>query len=144
MRKQLILGLALVLVLSGCSALNQDQGQKDQENQDILTTEEAKTKAKKFIDNNLLAAGQSGSEITNVTEEKGLYKMKVKVGNQSIDSYMTKDGSKFFPQVVDMDKSAQESNNNSNNQQQQQQQQQTSIKDQANAMVQQGNMLLQE
>ncbi len=151
MKKQLILGLGLVFILSGCGLSLQNQ-ESQPENSNTLTTKEAKAKAKKFIDDNLLAAGQSKSQITSITEEKGLFKIKVQVEGQSIDSYMTKDGKKFFPQAVNMDNPQQASNNgsNSNNQQGQQSpqaqqpQEQMTDADRANAMIRQGNMLLDQ
>lgn len=141
MKKQLILGLGLVLVLSGCGMFGQDQNQ--QEN-NVLSPEDAQTKAKEFIDENLLASGQSGSQVTEVTEENGLYKMKVQVEGQSIDSYMTKDGKKFFPQVIDMEDPEQGSAGDQAQQPQQPQQQEMSNEERAEAMVEQGNMLLDQ
>ena len=39
-----------------------------------------------------------GIEIESSAEENGLYKVSLSVAGQSVDSYITKDGSLFFPQ----------------------------------------------
>ncbi|MDD5291174.1 MAG: hypothetical protein PHZ04_03590 [Patescibacteria group bacterium] len=67
----------------------------------ILSPEEAKAKAGEFINANLVQAGTE-VEIKDIVEENGLYKIVVNVGGQDFDSYLTKDGTKFFPQVLDM------------------------------------------
>lgn len=71
---------------------------------DELSAEEAKTKAVQFINNNLMGQGQSAS-IENVTSTDSLYKLGLKVQDQSYESYMTKDGSLFFTQGYDMTQS---------------------------------------
>lgn len=66
-----------------------------------LSVQEAKNKTEEFIKNNLVAPG---TEITikELVVENGLYKATVNVGQQEIVSYLTKDGKKFFPQVMDI------------------------------------------
>ena len=94
MKKVIIMGLVAVLIVSGCS-LTQNKTK-------FLSLEEAKAKAADFINNNLMQAGQEVS-IKEITEENGLYKIIVKMPNgQEITSYMTRDGKKFFPQVMDI------------------------------------------
>lgn len=76
-----------------------------------ITKEEAKAKLEDFVKKNV----PEGTEIAikDVTEENGLYKIPLSVAGQpEIVSYMTKDGSKLFPQAIDMagaDKKADES-----------------------------------
>ena len=67
----------------------------------ILSPEEAKAKAGEFINANLVQAGTE-VEIKDIVDEGGLYRIVVNVGGQDFDSYLTKDGTKFFPQVLDM------------------------------------------
>ncbi len=68
-----------------------------------VSPDEARTKALDFINKNLVTAGTT-AEITSITEySDSLYKMTVKVGDTSIDSYMTKDAKQFFPQSMDID-----------------------------------------
>lgn len=102
MKKSIILGLLLVFLLTGCN------GQKTEGEgmsvKDILTSEEAQAKAEKFINNNLLPPdSEQKATVAEVTEENNLYKLEVKVADQTIESYMTKDGEKFFSQALDID-----------------------------------------
>ncbi len=91
MKKIIFLGLMSILVLSACTTKEKP-----------LTIEEAKVKASDFITNNLVQPGTTIS-IKEVVEEDGLYKVVVNLPDgQEIDSYITKDGSKFFPQVMDI------------------------------------------
>jgi hypothetical protein len=92
MKKIIFLGLMSILVLSACATKEK-----------TLTLEEAKVKANDFIANNLV---QPGTEISikEVVEDAGLYKVVVNLPDgQEIDSYITKDGKKFFPQVMDIE-----------------------------------------
>lgn len=94
MKKIIISGLLLSLVLTGCI--------KKSDAPVVISPEEAKVKVADFINNNLM---QPGSEvgIKEITEEGGLYKVVVSMSNgQDITSYVTKDGEKFFPQVFEM------------------------------------------
>jgi len=77
---------------------------------DIISPEDAKAKAEEFINNNLMQPG-SQATVKEVTEENGLYKIVVEVGGRKIDSYLTKDGSKFFPQAMDTIENEQEMEN---------------------------------
>jgi len=137
MKKGLFLGLALVVVLVGCGETN-DKSSKEE----LLTPEEAKTKAQEFIENNLLQ-GQATANISKVSEENGLYKMKVEAGGQSIDSYMTKDGKKFFPQAMDME-NPQTQTSSQGTTTPPNQQQQMSTEQQAQAIVPQLEQLLEQ
>lgn len=51
---------------------------------------------------NKLTQGQAKASVTEITEENGLYKLKLNVGGQMYNSYATKDGKLLFPQSVDM------------------------------------------
>lgn len=96
MKKIVIASMALALVLTGCSLA------KPQARQEVISPEEAQAKAVKFVNENLM---QAGSEVTakDIAEENGLYQMTIVVpGGQEIKSYLTKDGKKFFPQVMDI------------------------------------------
>lgn len=96
MKKTLILALVLVPVLAGCSLLDQD-------NQDTISPEEARAKAETFVNQYLIEGDQQTASITNVTEEEGLYQLDVSVGEEVIESYMTKNGKKFFASAIDME-----------------------------------------
>ncbi len=65
-----------------------------------LSPDEAKAKAETYINANLVSG--TTASITEVTDYSStLYKLAVKVGDTSIDSYITKDGAMFFPQAMD-------------------------------------------
>jgi hypothetical protein len=100
MKKTLLALGILSLVLTGCAG-------KTAKN---LTPEEAKVKATEYINTVLLQNNPDyKAEVTSVTEENGIYKMMVKLNDNEIDSYMTKDGAKFFDRTFDM--AAQTENN---------------------------------
>lgn len=61
----------------------------------------AKTKAIDFVKNNLVQPGTDVA-VKETIKEGGLYKITFTVGKQEIVAYMTQDGTKFFPQVMDM------------------------------------------
>jgi hypothetical protein len=93
-KKLIILAIALMLMATGCTFIGKKK---------TLSADEVKTKAEKFVNENLLQPG-SKATISDVKEEYGLYKMSVNLsGGQKVDSYMTKDGSQFFPQSYAVD-----------------------------------------
>jgi len=103
MKKFVILGLVLVLVVAAAVvySLGLDQGK-----QATLEPVKAKAKMVDFINNNLMQRGSQVS-INEFSQEKGLYKAVVNIPqNQGADatttSYMTLDGSQFFPQAYDV------------------------------------------
>ncbi len=98
-KKAVILSSFLILVLTGCS-LSDLLGQKGAK---TLNPEEAKVKAEEFINKNLVSPG-SQITINSIEEENGLYKLKVSFSNgQELDSYLTKDGKKFFTEAIDIE-----------------------------------------
>lgn len=90
MKKTIIMALLLALVVTGCSLPKKKK---------VLTIEEAKAKTLEFINTSLMQPGNE-AEIKEITEEGDLYKLKVMANNQEIESYLSKDGEKFFPQVM--------------------------------------------
>jgi hypothetical protein len=61
----------------------------------------AASNAINFINENVLA-GQATAELINITEKNGLYLMAFTIGDQPYTSYLSKDGTMLFPQVIDM------------------------------------------
>lgn len=101
MKKIIVLGMLLVLVATGCSL-----AKKEAKNE--LSIEDAKTKILTYINENLMQPGSAAS-IKEISEENGLYKMTVSLpNNQEVMAYATKDGKKFFPQAMDLDKNVDE------------------------------------
>ncbi|MCX6795571.1 MAG: hypothetical protein NT165_02500 [Candidatus Falkowbacteria bacterium] len=68
-----------------------------------LSPEAAKIKTEAYINENLMPSG-SKVKIESIKEYEGnLYQLKINLGNgQTVDSYVSKDGTKFFPQSMDM------------------------------------------
>ncbi len=67
-----------------------------------ISHDEAKTRAEKFINENLVSG--TTASVTSVEEYSAtMYKLAVKVGDNTIESYMTKDGITFFPQGMNVD-----------------------------------------
>lgn len=64
---------------------------------DNLSPDEVTTKAMNFINSELLN-GQATATFESITNDKGLYKIKFNINGKSIESYVTKDGSLFFPE----------------------------------------------
>jgi glutaredoxin len=62
-----------------------------------------KSEIEKFINENLMPRGGKAT-VQKIVEENGLYKIAVDLGNGNVvDSYMTKDGRKFFPNAIDVE-----------------------------------------
>ncbi len=97
MKKAIILGLMLVLVMTGCS-LKTPQATKN------LTPDQAKAKITDFINNQLLAGASYKATVDTISDFSGVYKMSIDVNNQKVDAYMTKDATTFFVQAIDMTK----------------------------------------
>jgi protein-disulfide isomerase len=96
MKKVIVASFMLAFLLSGCSLPFGKNTAK------IITPEEAKAKTLDFVNKNLV---QPGNEVTvkEISEADGLYKTIITMKNgQEIISYISKDGSKFFPQVIDI------------------------------------------
>jgi hypothetical protein len=94
MKKTIILATALVLIMTGCALKGGNTAK-------ILKAEEVKAKALDYINTQLLTGGNKAT-IDEVSEESGLYKLKLTVSGKQYDSYASKDGSKFFVEALDM------------------------------------------
>ena len=68
----------------------------------VISKEEAKEIALNFVNNQMLQ-GQVLANITDVEEERGVYKLKLVVSGNPFDSYMTKDGKIFFTEGILID-----------------------------------------
>jgi protein-disulfide isomerase len=67
-----------------------------------LNSENAKVAAETFINGYLMSGGGTAT-VKEITEVYGMYKLKVDIVSDVVDSYMTKDGKLFFPQAFDVD-----------------------------------------
>jgi len=101
MKKIFFLLAAVVFLAAGCQLkLTPPTTTK------IMKPEEAQAKALSFINANLVTPGNEVT-VKSITEENGLYKLKISFSNgKEIDSYMTRDGSNFFPEAISITDSA--------------------------------------
>lgn len=99
MRKKLYLG-ALFLLLIGAATL---AGCSKVKSLKPISLDEAKLKTETYINENLMPQG-SKVTIKEISEfSRDLYQMQIDLGNgQTVESYVMKDGGKFFPQAFDM------------------------------------------
>lgn len=89
--------IAAVLLVGGALAY---LDQKEEESND-LSVQEIGGKSITFINDTLLQGAETAT-LLGVSEENGLYKLSLKIGENEFDSYATKDGSLFFPEGVKM------------------------------------------
>lgn len=96
-KKKIILGSAVLLVVIAVILGIALYGKKGN-----LKPEEARVKVENFV-NTYLMSGGAKVAVSNVTESYGLYKMTINIGSeQTVDSYVSKDGKLFFPQALDI------------------------------------------
>lgn len=67
-----------------------------------LNEAQAKTRAEKFVNDYLMTSGNKAT-IKGISEEYGLYKLKIDIVSDVVDSYLSRDGKFFFPQALDID-----------------------------------------
>lgn len=68
-----------------------------------LSVTEAKDKAESFINTYLMQGGNKAT-IKDITTAYGLYKLKVDIVSDVVESYLSKDGKLFFPQALEVEK----------------------------------------
>jgi len=68
-----------------------------------LSAAEAKDKAENFINTYLMQGGNKAT-IKDITTAYGLYKLKVDIVSDMVESYLSKDGKLFFPQALEVEK----------------------------------------
>jgi len=67
---------------------------------DFLSSQEAGQKAINFINQNILNGQNITASLVDVTESNGLYKMKITIEGEEIETYLSLDGKLLFPQFV--------------------------------------------
>jgi len=69
-----------------------------------LSSQQAAQKAIDFINKNKEMFGLEGTEasLVSITEENGVYKMKLKIGDREYDSFVTENGKLFFTYGIDL------------------------------------------
>jgi len=93
---RITLPIILVIVLAIIGFLSFEKPTKN------LNEAQAKTRAESFINSYLMTSGTT-STIKEISEEYGLYKLKVDIVSDVVESYLTKDGKLFFPQALNID-----------------------------------------
>lgn len=90
--------VAAIIVGGALIFINQGPGTTTE----ALSSQEAADKAIDFINRNMLPEGMTAS-LLDVAEESGLYKLKLQIEDDEVDSYISLDGKVFFVQGIDMD-----------------------------------------
>ena len=75
--------------------------------EEIISKEKAGEKVVEFI-NRVFLQGQDQVELTETSEESGVYKIKMMWDAEEIDSYVTRDGKFLFPEAFKMDEFSQD------------------------------------
>lgn len=78
-----------------------------------ISPEAAKAKTETFVNTYLMQTGNKAT-IKEVTTEYGLYKLKIDIVSDVIESYVTKDGKLFFPQALNIDQISSGAKNKAN------------------------------
>lgn len=82
-------------------------------NYKILSVQEASDKVTKYINEDLLQSKME-AKVSDFKDEKGIYKFSVALNGQNIESYMSKDGSLFFPEAYQTSGETTDANANTN------------------------------
>ncbi|MGB2762190.1 MAG: thioredoxin family protein [Minisyncoccales bacterium] len=101
----LAMGVIGILVIASVAYTNGFFGNNQNENENILSSDEISEKVINFINEDILSEGVTAS-LVDISEESNLYKIKLKIGEEEFDSYVTKDGKLLFPQVIDIESSS--------------------------------------
>lgn len=87
--------IAAVIIVGGLYQLNKEKIPG------VLSSEEAAQKAIDYI-SSVALQGQVTASLLEVTEESGLYKIRLQIEDQEYESFVTKDGKLLFPQGTDI------------------------------------------
>ncbi|MFA5886896.1 MAG: thioredoxin domain-containing protein [Patescibacteria group bacterium] len=93
-RVTLPLLLVIILVIIGLFSF--------QKPNKTLSTDQAKTQTETFINTYLMQSGNKAT-VKEVTTEYGLYKLKIDIVSDLVESYLSKDGKLFFPQALNIE-----------------------------------------
>jgi len=102
MKKYFLTSVLCSVLFLGCNSANKTTLKDDTTEVQKISLEDAKKEAKSFVNEVLMQGGQK-AEILDVSEENKFFKIKIKIAEgREIDSYMTLDGKKFIPQLMDI------------------------------------------
>lgn len=91
--------IVIAAVIVGGILVYTNKVEINKESQGTLSAQAAGEKAIDFINKNLLSGGVTASLISTA-EENVLYKIKIKIQDTEYDTYITRDGSLFFPEGI--------------------------------------------
>lgn len=91
--KKLLVALTAITLLTGCVG--------------NLSQTEAEAAAANFINSVLLSDTEVEAEILDIQKEAGLWRLEVKLQDREVTSFISRDGSVFFPQAMDVEKTTQ-------------------------------------
>lgn len=81
----------------------------------VLSADEVGKKALSYINENILKSqNKTASLVGALTDEGGVYKLTLKIGEQTFPSYVTRDGKLLFPDFIDLTQTPQNNNQNQN------------------------------
>lgn len=92
--------IAGVCIAGAVIYINQGEVEK-LPSENLLSPQEAAEKVLEYIDQNVLK-GQATASLVNVIEDSGLYKLRIKIGEEELDLYVSKNGNLLFTQVIDL------------------------------------------
>lgn len=93
--------IALAVFLSNSIRTNSQFLSRNKGNVFSASMQDVGKQAVNYI-NDKLIRGNAKASLEKITEEDGVYKIKIKIGGNEYVSYVTKDGRFLFPQVVDL------------------------------------------
>jgi len=94
--KNSMIAIVVVVVLLGVAALGYLYSKK-QKSDEAASFQKTAENAVEFVNKNLLSAG-STAVLNGVSEVNDVIKIGLKIGDQTYNSYVTKDGKLFFPE----------------------------------------------
>ena len=96
-KRNIFLAAIVIILLAGFFAFSYQK-------KSVVKKEAAiKENTEKFIKENLIQPG-ADFKITEFIKEGNLYKLTASLGSQNITSYVSEDGKKFFPSVIELEK----------------------------------------
>lgn len=112
-KNSITLVLLVALVFGGVVWYSMDNNtdQPAEEELPKLSSQEAGQKALKFVNKRFLQGQDVKASLGQIVEEAGLYKVNIKVKDQTSPAYISKDGKLFFPQAMEIDSALADTSN---------------------------------
>lgn len=101
LKKNLIPIAIIVVGLLIAGAIFYNGLKKQAKPSELLSSQEVGEKIINYINENLLKEGKAS--LIEIVKDNGVYKIKIKIGDQEFTSYITLNGKLLFPQAVDLE-----------------------------------------